>query len=47
MGSDILGEKGDRLLFLMFCPRVDPVLFLTEKVACPLFLAPRREEFEG
>ncbi len=29
-------KKGDRLLFLLFCPRVETLPFLTEKAACPL-----------
>jgi hypothetical protein len=33
-------EKGDRLLFMTFCPRVETLLFLREKVASPFFFGP-------
>jgi len=38
-GHDIRAKKkGDRLLFMIFCLQIETVHFLTEKVACPLFL---------
>jgi hypothetical protein len=37
-------EKGDRLLFLIFCLIAETVLVLTEKVACPLFSTVHKEK---
>ena len=31
-------KKGTGYFFYMNCPQVEKALFLTEKVACPLFL---------